>query len=122
MYLRLRPDAFDCGIGMAMPRRLPEPMFEGSAVLGRHRIALQAIVPTRSGFVDRIVDECGLGWMRRSHALLHCLADARQCLGHVLLHCAHRDAMRSEEHTSELQSLMRISYAVLCFKKKNNKH
>src|SRR3546814_7448342 len=28
---------------------------------------------------------------------------------------------RSEEHTSELQSLMRISYAVLCLKKKNNK-
>src|SRR3546814_1291842 len=26
---------------------------------------------------------------------------------------------RSEEHTSELQSLMRLSYAVLCFKKKN---
>src|SRR3546814_6224264 len=40
-------------------------------------------------------------------------------------------AMRSEEHTSELQSLMRISYAVFCLKKKkqtrnstqeNNKH
>src|SRR3546814_4160787 len=29
------------------------------------------------------------------------------------------DAMRSEEHTSELQSLMRISYAVFCLKKKN---
>src|SRR3546814_1234743 len=29
--------------------------------------------------------------------------------------------MRSEEHTSELQSLMRISYAVLCLKKKNKK-
>src|SRR3546814_5206673 len=29
-----------------------------------------------------------------------------------------RDAMRSEEHTSELQSLMRISYAVFCLKKK----
>src|SRR3546814_9472091 len=27
---------------------------------------------------------------------------------------------RSEEHTSELQSLMRISYAVFCFKNKNN--
>src|SRR3546814_5247807 len=27
-------------------------------------------------------------------------------------------AVRSEEHTSELQSLMRISYAVFCFKKK----
>src|SRR3546814_8872984 len=30
-------------------------------------------------------------------------------------------AHRSEEHTSELQSLMRISYAVFCLKKKNNK-
>src|SRR3546814_2980509 len=30
-----------------------------------------------------------------------------------------RLAMRSEEHTSELQSLMRISYAVICLKIKN---
>src|SRR3546814_2493217 len=29
---------------------------------------------------------------------------------------------RSEEHTSELQSLMRISYAVFCLKKKNTKN
>src|SRR3546814_9218344 len=29
---------------------------------------------------------------------------------------------RSEEHTSELQSLMRLSYAVLCLKKKTTKH
>src|SRR3546814_2785700 len=28
-------------------------------------------------------------------------------------------SLRSEEHTSELQSLMRISYAVFCLKKKN---
>src|SRR3546814_8204806 len=34
--------------------------------------------------------------------------DVRECLGN-----------RSEEHTSELQSLMRISYAVFCLKKKN---
>src|SRR3546814_1490450 len=39
---------------------------------------------------------------------------------HVLdLHVAGRP--RSEEHTSELQSLMRISYAVFCLKKKNKK-
>src|SRR3546814_9868225 len=31
------------------------------------------------------------------------------------------DTGRSEEHTSELQSLMRISYAVFCLKKKNKK-
>src|SRR3546814_8786372 len=30
--------------------------------------------------------------------------------------------LRSEEHTSELQSLMRISYAVFCLKKKNNNY
>src|SRR3546814_10415539 len=36
-----------------------------------------------------------------------------------LLGAAH--AGRSEEHTSELQSLMRITYAVFCLKKKNNK-
>src|SRR3546814_7357381 len=34
---------------------------------------------------------------------------------------AHGDDVRSEEHTSELQSLMRISYAVFCLKKKNRK-
>src|SRR3546814_4516715 len=33
-----------------------------------------------------------------------------------------RDGKRSEEHTSELQSLMRISYAVFCLKKKNKAH
>src|SRR3546814_6535226 len=32
-----------------------------------------------------------------------------------------RSGMRSEEHTSELQSLMRISYAVFCLKKKKTK-
>src|SRR3546814_1232151 len=34
----------------------------------------------------------------------------------------HLDFIRSEEHTSELQSLMRISYAVFCLKKKQNHH
>src|SRR3546814_7662946 len=36
-------------------------------------------------------------------------------------HWVHHDRLdeRSEEHTSELQSLMRISYAVFCLKKKN---
>src|SRR3546814_6713560 len=49
-------------------------------------------------------------WMVERHAM----RDARAAI------------MRSEEHTSELQSLMRISYAVFCLKKKkqepNNTH
>src|SRR3546814_4429807 len=44
------------------------------------------------------------------------VADLAPVFGH---HLARHDAMvRSEEHTSELQSLMRISYAVFCLKKK----
>src|SRR3546814_9106435 len=35
--------------------------------------------------------------------------------------CVKADTLRSEEHTSELQSLMRISYAVFCLKKKKTK-
>src|SRR3546814_1576544 len=34
----------------------------------------------------------------------------------------HQRLLRSEEHTSELQSLMRISYAVFCLKKKKKQH
>src|SRR3546814_7101217 len=51
-------------------------------------------------------DDCPPG--RRS------AADGRR----ILLLRAHAQAGRSEEHTSELQSLMRISYAVFCLKKK----
>src|SRR3546814_6081618 len=51
---------------------------------------------------------------------------AEACATCSLLHrpwgCPRRtlSGTRSEEHTSELQSLMRISYAVFCLKKKNN--
>src|SRR3546814_2120544 len=47
------------------------------------------------------------------------LAEAQERLGADISTGA--DADRSEEHTSELQSLMRISYAVFCLKKKNFK-
>src|SRR3546814_2976491 len=40
----------------------------------------------------------------------------------LILSCeTNNQSKRSEEHTSELQSLMRISYAVFCLKKKNKK-
>src|SRR3546814_9547955 len=52
------------------------------------------------------------------------MAVIAEALGHAderitKRHYAH---LRSEEHTSELQSLMRISYAVFCLKKKNNQN
>src|SRR3546814_6455460 len=64
--------------------------------------------------------------------LLVLLADAGLSLDDVRAELARREGLsgleekaqrkeRSEEHTSELQSLMRISYAVFCLKKKKNK-
>src|SRR3546814_16579545 len=42
-------------------------------------------------------------------------------LSHERIRIVSRAEARSEEHTSELQSLMRISYAVFCLKKKKKK-
>src|SRR3546814_3694061 len=50
-------------------------------------------------------------------------AGGSQCRHGIGLGVIGIDGTRSEEHTSELQSLMRISYAVFCLKKKKkNKH
>src|SRR3546814_3157874 len=71
---------------------------------------------TRVGAIlRRASPACGLSLAGRSRHLAQyadvggrCLAAARPATRHH----------RSEEHTSELQSLMRISYAVFCLKKK----
>src|SRR3546814_1875734 len=64
------------------------------------------------------------GQIKRHHVIIFCQKRcnegkaARMCqkaMGHQYL------GLRSEEHTSELQSLMRISYAVFCLKKKTKK-
>src|SRR3546814_2106034 len=88
------------------------------------------------GFVDRatvemLLGESNLGWalIARIIALVVILVGAvflRKIGGAVLLGMIILGAgalaslawSRSEEHTSELQSLMRISYAVFCLKKK----
>src|SRR3546814_3645577 len=52
------------------------------------------------------------------HRLFHLMDDVRLCRDdqRVAFHIVRK--IRSEEHTSELQSLMRTSYAVFCLKKK----
>src|SRR3546814_7848828 len=61
-------------------------------------------------------------------ALLSALCTAGCSATQVISTCSPRGrtaitrASRSEEHTSELQSLMRISYAVFCLKKKKQTH
>src|SRR3546814_7491416 len=86
-------------------------------------------VSVKAQIVNLLIDlqrETGISILFISHDL----AIVRQIATHVMvmyLGCLMEDAPapalfgRSEEHTSELQSLMRISYAVFCLKKKTNK-
>src|SRR3546814_2555510 len=57
-------------------------------------------------------------WVAQVEPLLHEVNPQHRLNG---IRLATHLAFRSEEHTSELQSLMRISYAVFCLKKKKNK-
>src|SRR3546814_947643 len=61
---------------------------------------------------------CATGWQVSTPAPDHA---ARTTTDAVVV-AAHPLAVRSEEHTSELQSLMRISYAVFCLKKNITPH
>src|SRR3546814_2341044 len=70
-----------------------DPELVGAGYRGLNRFG-QGVSPPFGGIVPGQAPDC---W-----------AKARQLAG----------ATRSEEHTSELQSLMRISYAVFCLKKK----
>src|SRR3546814_10201569 len=64
-----------------------------------------------------LTDEAGMA-MRNSSTRAMVSVIVRDRRGH----CRVNRSSRSEEHTSEFQSLMRISYAVFCLKKKNNKN
>src|SRR3546814_6479438 len=80
-----------------LPRRGDAALFADLERLGEQAAAL-ALTP-----------DAGL-WEFRGRARVH-THSAAMCWA----------ACRSEEHTSELQSLMRISYAVFCLKKNTNK-
>src|SRR3546814_1879252 len=54
------------------------------------------------------------------HAIMGPNGAGKSTLGNILAGREGYEITRSEEHTSELQSLMRISYAVFCLKKKTN--
>src|SRR3546814_6299087 len=62
------------------------------------------------------LDQAGDGVDRRIEIVVQAVERLANRLPH---HPARGEIRRSEEHTSELQSLMRISYAVFCLKKKN---
>src|SRR3546814_3239713 len=101
-------------------------LYIGPTIVGNERSAQMAYRPRRSR--QLLHRACGLPLCPRlssaqSHPRVDCLSKpengaiaASSCL-------LQRNARqkRSEEHTSELQALMRITYAVFCLKKKKKK-
>src|SRR3546814_6686714 len=71
-------------------------------------IALDGVFPSLERKINPLPD--GLIWLRGMD---------REPVLTTAAELARWENQRSEEHTSELQSLMRIPYAVLCLKKKN---
>src|SRR3546814_3610140 len=115
---------------MAVPHRLGTPVVERPLIAN---FADQVPVAVRQGLVVEQADRIGvadLGHLGRGEQLtLHGnIVDVKNAFAHLDLVSRQTDdaldviglvVPRSEEHTSELQSLMRISYAVFCLKKKN---
>src|SRR3546814_9361447 len=87
----------------------------------------EAVEPQDAIGVHHDLDDGGVG-QRRGDARSHSCAEHRAAaicgkrVGHGWASMMFwvSSVRRSEEHTSELQSLMRISYAVFCLKKKKN--
>src|SRR3546814_2850586 len=74
------------------------------------------------GFIETVrgrAGACGLLDRRKTSASVKLCAGPRRDSSSPIARAALSPRHRSEEHTSELQSLMRISYAVFCLKKKN---
>src|SRR3546814_6974445 len=73
------------------------------------------------GYISNMRDPAGnpIGGLGTNEVVWHTDQSylARPVTG-AMLYCVETPPDRSEEHTSELQSLMRISYAVFCLKKK----
>src|SRR3546814_4935719 len=84
---------------------LPDPLTKWPLTLNTGRYRDQWHTMTRTGLAPKLA-------RHREEPLVEIHPDDGSRLGLT-------DG-RSEEHTSELQSLMRISYAVFCLKKKNN--
>src|SRR3546814_8861184 len=108
----------------AFPTRLSSVLCEFFALEGLSQL-LQTVERIRGRFNgDLSIMGVALTMYDRRNRLTEQVADdVRACLGNVVFNTViprnvRLSEARSEEHTSELQSLMRISYAVFCLKKK----
>src|SRR3546814_7766223 len=91
---------------------LTAPIFHGGTLNAEKRAAISEAEAAQAQYQQTVLEAFGQ------------VADLLQALDSDARSVANQresiDVARSEEHTSELQSLMRISYAVFCLKKKKN--
>src|SRR3546814_358513 len=104
-------DALDQGHPVELDQRLALALFtQPGALSGGHDQAVHATALSVA---------CAVGACARMNASVRSNASSSvNCTGGCLQKYAAGASSRSEEHTSELPSLMRISYAVFCWKKK----
>src|SRR3546814_5337886 len=103
------------GAGYAVRRR-PDPWCGSSVHLPAGD---QAVVAVQIGWRDSDIALRSCGWQELVPERID-IGQAPAVESLIDPPGQHVDTVRSEEHTSELQSLMRISYAVFCLKKKTN--
>src|SRR3546814_7672544 len=89
-----------------------------------HMMALRRLRPVlAAGRVPMRAGRCEIGLVALADAMkMKAVAARLQAADRRIHHQAIRCLRRSEEHTSELQSLMRISYAVFCLKTKTTQN
>src|SRR3546814_7110109 len=93
-------------------------LFRSDRVLGRQHELAAVRHSIRDGCHDR---RRGVSAIDAEIRLVHVEESPAVDIGEIGPLAAFDEDRRSEEHTSELQSLMRISYAVFCLKKKNQR-
>src|SRR3546814_5303000 len=99
-------------IGRRLPRH--QRCWRVGAIAEEIAFAINMNARREGGWVRHDPVDRGIGQPRKAHGAGFDLL--------TLLCPFPRDAFRSEEHTSELQSLMRISYAVFCLKTQKITH
>src|SRR3546814_2828105 len=90
-------------------------------IVGQHLLC--PVIAVLDDAFDLGIDQLS-GLIRNLTLLVHRIAKEHLLIGLGILQrhkCVGHAPARSEEHTSELQSLMRISYAVFCLNKKKRK-
>src|SRR3546814_1605072 len=117
MALEFRIDAerhVRAGADFENRTEIGQPSHQVRVLDGAHAMA----DPGRSHEVERIADAFGSADFAGMHGQAEA-GIAGDVEGPGIVQNAPHPLVRSEEHTSELQSLMRISYAVFCLKKQN---